>query len=119
MHNYILPVGYQLLKMNTLIDYAFLVGYTLLTFFSFIIFLDVFQAAIKTWVYILSLATGFFDAIENCFLLSTAIKEKEVYSWIYFWAVRIKWAFAILPVLLITIVLLYSLIVLFRAKQNN
>jgi hypothetical protein len=119
MHNYIFPVGYHLLQMNTIVDYAFIAGYSLLTFYSFAIFLNVFQAAIKPWVYILSLATGFLDAIENVFLLATAIKEKEVYSWIYFWAVRIKWAFSIVPVLLITIILLYSLVVLFRAKQNN
>jgi hypothetical protein len=103
--------------MNTLADYGFLLCYSLLTLFSLQLVLDVFQLPVKLWVYLLAFSTGLADAVENYFLLKTAVTQQEAFSSIYFWAVRIKWAFAIVPVLLIPIVILYSLILLLRAKQ--
>lgn len=124
MHKHIMAVGcspeccYNVLKMNTIVDYGFLVFYSLLTYFSFKLFLDVFQLTSKAWwVYILSFSAGLLDAVENYFLLTTAIEQQEEFSWIFFWAVRIKWAFAIVPVLLIPMVMLYGLILLLRVKQ--
>ena len=104
---------YYILKMNTIVDYGFLVAYSLLTFFSLKLFLDVFQISPKKWwVYVLSFGTGLLDAVENYFLLKTAIVQQEAYSPVFFWAVRIKWAFAIVPILLIPMILLYGLILL-------
>ena len=108
---------YDILYHNTLWDYGFLLSYSLLTLFSFNIFLDVFQLRLRNWVYILSFITGLLDAVENYFLLRTASLQQEQFSGIYYWAVRIKWGFAIIPALLILMVLLYSLIVLFRTRK--
>lgn len=125
MHKYIMAVGcspeccYHVLKMNTIVDYGFLISYSFLTFFSFCIFLDVFQIPMKAWVYILSFITGILDAVENYFLFQTGNNQKEFFSSLYYWVVRIKWVFALIPIILIPIVIFYSLIVLFRAKQNN
>jgi hypothetical protein len=125
MKKYIMSVGcspeccYHTLKMNTIVDYGFLISYSLLTLFSFKLFLEVFQlSAKKWWVYALSFIPGVLDAIENYFLLNTALNQQENYSVIYFWAVRIKWAFALVPVLLIPMVIIYGLILLLRVKQN-
>lgn len=100
---------YHTLLWNTIWDYGFLVAYSLLVLFSFIIFLDVFQLIIRPWVYILAFITGVLDAVENYFLLRTASLQQEQFSCVYYWAVRIKWAFAIVPVLLITMVMVYGL----------
>lgn len=108
---------YEILYHNTLWDYGFLLSYSLLTLFSFKIFLDVFQLKLRTWVYILSFITGLLDAIENYFLLRTASLQQEQFSGIYYWAVRIKWGFAIIPAFLILMVLAYSLILLFRTRK--
>jgi hypothetical protein len=123
MRTHIMAVGcspeccYHTLKMNTLVDFGFLIAYSMLTFFSLKLFLDVFQVSVKIWVYILSFITGFLDVIENYFLLKTAFEKEETYSCIFFLVVRIKWAFAIVPLLLIPMVILYSLIVLLRTKK--
>lgn len=124
MHKHIMAIGcspeccYHILKMNIIVDYGFLAAYSLLAYFSFKLFLDVFQLSSKAWwVYILSFGAGVMDAIENYFLLTTAVRQQEEFSRIFFWAVRIKWAFAIVPVLLIPMIILYGLILLLRAKQ--
>jgi hypothetical protein len=124
MHKHIMAVGcspeccYHTLKMNTIVDYGFLVSYSLLTYFSFTLFLDVFQLSAKAWwVYILSFGAGVMDAVENYFLLTTAVSQHEEFSLIFFWSVRIKWAFAIVPMLLIPMIILYGLILLLKAKQ--
>lgn len=108
---------YEILYHNTLWDYGFLLSYSLLTLFSFKIFLDVFQLKIRAWVYILSFITGLLDAVENYFLLRTGSLQQEQFSCIYYWAVRIKWGFAIIPVMLILMVIAYSLILLFRVRK--
>ncbi len=124
LHQNIMNIGnapannYYILKMNTIIDYGFIVCYSFLTFISFVLFLDVFQLPIKKWVYILSFMVGFFDVIENWFLLKTAITQQEYYSTIFFWAVRLKWAFTIMPLLLVPIVFVYGLVLLFSVKQS-
>ena len=125
MHTYIMAAGcppeqcYYLLRMNTIVDFGFLISYSLLTYFSLKLFIDVFQVSRKLWVYILSFTTGLLDSIENYFLLKTAVENQEQFSLIFFWAVRIKWAFAIVPLLLIPMVMLYGLILLLRAKQSG
>jgi hypothetical protein len=123
MSNHIMAIGlppvscYHILLMNTIVDYGFLVSYSLLTFFSFKLFLDVFQLSVKPWVYFLSFMTGLLDAIENYFLIKTALAQEEIFSPVFFWAVRIKWAAALIPLLLIPIVMLYALLLLFRARK--
>ena len=123
MHQYIMTIHahhqrcYQVLYWNTIWDYGFLISYSFLTLFSFHIFLDVFQLKIRAWVYILSFITGLLDAVENYFLIRTASLQQEQFSCIYYWAVRIKWGFAIIPAMLILMVIAYSLILLFRRRK--
>ncbi len=123
MHQYIMTIHadhqrcYQVLYWNTIGDYGFLISYSFLTLFSFHIFLDVFQLKIRAWVYVLSFITGLLDAVENYFLLRTASLQQEQFSSIYYWAVRIKWGFAIIPAMLILMVMAYSLILLFRKRK--
>ena len=109
---------YETLKMNTIVDFGFLISYSLLTFFSIKLLLDVFQVSFKPWMYVLALIAGFLDIIENSFLMMTAMAQKEVYSVVFFWAVRIKWAFAIIPMLLVPMVIVYGLFLLLRTKQR-
>lgn len=124
MHQFISTIDpdpqrcYEILYHNTLWDYGFLLCYSLLTLFSFKIFLDVFQLQLRNWVYVLSFITGLLDAVENYFLLRTASLQQEQFSSIYYWAVRIKWGFAIIPAFLILMVLAYSVILLFRTRRK-
>jgi hypothetical protein len=110
---------YHILWWNTAWDYGFLLAYSLLTLFSFIIFLDVFQLVIRPWVYVLSFITGMLDAVENYFLLCTGSLQQEQFSGIYYWAVRIKWGFAIIPILLIMMVILYGILQLLRMRKSS
>lgn len=110
---------YFILQMNTLIDFGFLVSYSLLTFFSFKLVLQVFQVATKPWVYFLSFITGLLDIIENIFLLKTGSSQREYYSDLFWWVVRIKWAFAIVAILLILIVIIYGAVILFRHRPAD
>jgi hypothetical protein len=111
--------SYRLLKMNTVVDYLFLVAYSLLGWYSLLIVLQVFEVRIKKWMYGLIFITGALDAIENIFLLRTGIRQQEAYSWLYAWAVRLKWGAAMVLVLLITVVILYALTRLWKSKGNN
>ena len=123
MRTHIMSIGcsaeccYHTLLMNTIVDFGFLVSYSLLTYVSFKLLLDVFQVSFKPWIYILSFTVGFLDIIENCFLLKTAIDQKEAYSDLFCWVVRIKWGFAIVPLLLVPMVMLYCLVLLLRTRQ--
>jgi len=111
--------SYHTLLSNTITDYVFIAAYTLLTFFSFKILLALFEVSIGGWVYILSIVTGLLDCMENNFLMSAAIRQQEEFSWLYQDIVRVKWAFAIIPITLIPVVLIYGLIIFFRNKQND
>jgi hypothetical protein len=125
MHTYIMSNDclaescYERLKFNTIADYGFIVSFSMLTLFSFKLFLDVFQINSKVWwVYVLSFITGLLDVVENYFLLKTALTQQEAFSCFFYWVVRIKWAFAIVPFLLVPIVLFYALVLLLRTKQT-
>jgi hypothetical protein len=125
LQGYILGIGcdpsccYHILKMNTIVDFGFIVAYSLLAYFSFRQLLDVFQIHFGWWVYALSFIPGLLDVIENLFLLKTGMDEQVYFSWIFSWVVRLKWAFAIVPFLLIPIVMLYILVIVFRSKAND
>lgn len=111
--------SYHTLLYNTITDYAFIASYTLLTFFSFKILLALFDVSTGGWVYIISVVTGLLDCMENNFLMNAAIRRQEEFSWLYRDIVRVKWAFAIIPITLIPVVLIYGLIIFFRNRQND
>lgn len=111
--------SYHTLLSNTVTDYIFIAAYTLLTFFSFKILLTLFDVSMGGWVYIISIVTGLLDCMENNFLMNAAIRQQEEFSWLFRDIVRVKWAFAIIPVTLIPIVFIYGLIILLRNKQND
>jgi len=109
--------SYRILYFNTLVDYFYLIAYTLLILFSFRITFDAFDIADNTLLYVLAVVPGVFDSIENIFLLQTARQQKEVLSWVYIWAVRIKWGAAIFPFMLVLIVMVYGLIIALAKRQ--
>src|ERR1700753_3867406 len=59
--------NYHLLKMNTIVDYGYLLSYSLLTLFSFKILFAVLQLRLPWWIYPLSFITGCLDSIENAY----------------------------------------------------
>lgn len=111
--------SYHTLFFNTITDYVFIAAYTLLTFFSFKILLALFDVSTGGWVYTISVVTGLLDCMENNFLMNAAIRQREEFSWLYQDIVRIKWAFAIIPITLIPVIFIYGLIILLRNQQND
>lgn len=124
MHTYIMSGAaptedaYHTLMLNTIVDFIFIIAYSLLTLFSFKILLDLFQISGGLWIYVLAFIPGIFDCVENVFLVLTAARHQEVFSRLYYYAVRIKWGFAIVPYLLILIIMIYGLVILFRTRQS-
>ncbi len=112
-------VCFHVLMNNTIVDYYFVLGYTLLTLFSFGILLDVFDLTIPGWVYVVSVMTGLFDCCENNYLMNMSIRQREDFSWLYYDIVRIKWAFSIIPFIVIPITLFYGLTLLLRNRNNQ
>lgn len=108
---------YHVLLMNTWWDFGFLTAYSLTALFSFVLFFDVFQLRLRTWVYVLALGTGLLDALENTYLLASAIQHQPKFSLFYFWVVRIKWALAVVPFLMIGMVGIYGLILLTKRSK--
>lgn len=114
------PEGcFYILKYNTIIDYVFLISFTLLLFYSCKILLTSFNYPMNSWIIVLCLATGFFDIIENYFLLKSAILNIANFSKIYFWAVRIKWIFSIVPIIIIPITFIYGLYKIIKLQIQN
>jgi hypothetical protein len=112
-------VGYHTLLLNTIVDYVYLVAYTLVILFSIKITLDALELKGNKAIYFLGILPGAMDAIENAFLITTALDHHSTISWVYVLVVRIKWAAAIPFYMLMPILMLYGLIVLFRAKQQS
>ncbi|MFM2360536.1 MAG: hypothetical protein RLY16_2529 [Bacteroidota bacterium] len=110
--------SFDVLWYNTLVDCFFLVIYTLLFYYSVKILLAGFQQAFKQWMVFLIVATGFWDIIENYFLLTTAIRQQINFSMIYFWSVRIKWMFAVLPGIIVPAAILFGIFQLLK-KVNR
>lgn len=108
---------YHVLLMNTWWDFGFLTAYSFTALFSFVLFFDVFQLRVRSWVYVLAFSTGLLDALENTYLLATAIHHQEKFSLFYFWVVRIKWALAVVPFLMILMTILYGLILLTKRSR--
>lgn len=110
---------FYILKYNTIIDYVFILAFTFLLFYSFKILLTSFSYRINSWIIILCLATGFFDIIENYFLLKSAILNIANFSQIFLWAVRIKWIFSIVPIIIIPITFIYVLYKIIKHQIQN
>jgi len=113
------PDPYHRLFLNTVVDYGYLLAYTLVIIFSVIITLDALQLKPGKWIYAFCVLPGLMDSIENAYLIATAVKGQPAISWFYVTVVRIKWATAIPFYLLFVVVLIYGLILLFRANQTS
>ncbi len=109
--------SYIILKYNTIIDFVFIAAFTLLTYYSAKIMLAYHNYPMKLFMVVLCGVTGFFDIIEDYFLLSSALEHSANFSLIYFWAVRIKWAFSVIPIVVIPITIFYGLVNLFRRRK--
>lgn len=110
--------AYHLLLYNTIVDYGYILAYTSLILFSIKITLDGLEMQGARWFYWLGVLPGAMDAIENGFLIQTALKQQETISWLYVFVVRAKWGAGILFYMLVPMVMLYGLIILFRARQQ-
>jgi len=115
------PVAsYSILKMNTLADYGFIIGYSMLTLFSLKLLLNGLELKNNSWwVYAIAFATGFWDSIENIYLLKSSIQQQACFSSLFFWSVRIKWGFSIIVFLLVPFISIYGFILSTRSKQEN
>lgn len=110
--------SFMILKYNTIVDFGFIAFYTLLAYYSCRIIMAYHNAPVKLWALVLCSITGFFDIIENYFLLKSAFVHKADFSLIYFWAVRIKWLFSLVLVVVIPITIFYGLVKLFRHQKQ-
>ena len=113
------PDPYHRLFLNTVVDYGYLLAYTLVIIFSVLITLDALELKAGKWIYALCVLPGVMDSIENAYLIATAVKQQPAISWFYVTVVRIKWAAAIPFYLLFVVVLVYGLVLLFRARQTS
>lgn len=110
---------FYILKFNTLIDCLFLIVYSLLFYFSIKILFTKIKLSLRSWMLVLIVATGFWDLIENYYLVTTAFRQEINFSMVYFWAVRIKWMFAVLPALAVTTTVLLGIYQLIRKLANH
>ena len=113
------PDAYRRLLFNTIVDYVFLISYTLVIVLSIRITLNALELKDNKWIYSLGILPGVMDAIENSYLIATALNQRPTISEFYVIVVRIKWAAAIPFYLLFLVVAAYGLVILFRANQSG
>lgn len=111
--------AYQRLLQNTIVDYVYLLAYTLVLIFSVVLTLDALELKTSKWMFAICILPGLMDLIENAYLIATAVNQQPSISWFYVLVVRIKWAVAIPFFMLFPVVVIYGLVILFRARQTT
>ncbi len=112
------------LETNTFIDFLFMIAYTALFYFSGRVVYDLLQFSSRKLLFILFLPL-IFDLIENLLLLQMLDKTPADYLSFttFYYAVRLKWLFAIPGVIVFLVVLIYHLYALldliYEAKKKN
>lgn len=98
------------LLANTYLDFAFMLAYTALFYFSGRVVYDLLQFHTRKLLFILFLPL-FFDVIENLLLLQMLGKApKDYFSFgTFYYAVRLKWFFAVPGTIVTLLVLFYHL----------
>ena len=103
---------YNPLYNNTLLDFGYMLAYTLLFYFSGLVLWDLLEFRQRRWLAGLLLPL-LFDLVENVLLLQMIGRPPEQYCCfeLFAIAVRLKWAFAIPGAILTIIVLMYQMYV--------
>lgn len=98
------------LQQNTYIDFFFILAYTALFYFSGRVVYDLLQFATQKLLFLLFLPL-LFDVIENLLLLQMLDKAPEDYFsfCLFYYAVRLKWLFAIPGTIVVLLVVFYHL----------
>ena len=106
------------LQANTLLDFLFVVVYTLLFLVSLKVSALSLQTDLKKRYYVICLLPGFFDIIENVSLLDLLDHRRaSSFEWFYT-AVRVKWALVIPFILMVLSILLYYALIIFGKTIN-
>ena len=101
----------NVLNNNTLLDFGFMVGYTLAFYFSGRIICDLLEFRWRKWLFVL-LLPFVFDFAENLLLLhSMKNGVSDINFTAFYIAVRLKWLLVIPAFLLLITVALYQLYV--------
>jgi len=112
------------LERNTYIDFLFMIGYTALFYFSGRVVYDLLQFTSRKLLFILFFPL-IFDLVENVLLLQMLGKSSVDYLSFstFYYAVRLKWLFAIPGTIVLIITLFYHLYALldriYEAKKKN
>lgn len=92
----------QWLRLNTLLDFLFILTYTALFFFAVKGLLDLF-GAVPNYLLLLGVASlpGFLDVVENTFILQFLNRDFSTsYFEVYYWCVHFKWVLVAVFILL-------------------
>jgi hypothetical protein len=92
----------QWLRVNTLLDFVFILTYTALFFFALKGLLDLF-GAVPNYLLLLGVASlpGVLDVVENIFILQFLDRDFSTsYFEVYYWCVHVKWTLVVIFILL-------------------
>lgn len=112
------------LETNTYVDFLFMIAYTGLFYFSGRVVYDLLQFSSRKLLFILFFPI-IFDLIENLLLLQMLDKSPADYLSFttFYYAVRLKWLFAIPGVIVFLVVLIYHIYALldriYEAKEKS
>src|SRR5688500_10695468 len=90
------------LRINTQIDFLFLLTYTSLFLFGLKGLLESYgNKKERNWMLLLALVPGILDAVENVFILNFLNRDFSTpYYNVYYWVVHLKWGLVAIFVLL-------------------
>ncbi len=99
------------IKCNTLYDFAFIITYSVLFYFSYRVFQSSMRIPVNRVLILICLVPGVLDIIENVLLLNLLNQSDSNWLFNAFWVVvRAKWTFVIPFVLINFTILIYYLI---------
>lgn len=108
----------QWLRLNTQLDFAFLLSYSLVFYFALVYWLSKIPAA-RDWsqVPLLAFIPGVLDVVENLFILNFLNNDFTTkYFSLYYWCVHIKWG--LIPFLLLPSLGLLALVIYKKVKSS-
>ncbi len=94
----------DVLLNNLCLDFAFIIAYSFLFYYSFKVFFELLNINNKNSLLLIFFIPGIFDAIENLLTIAM-INGKDVSFTLYYCVVRIKW-FLFIPNIIIVLVIL-------------
>ena len=109
-------VHLQWLRLNTQLDFVFILTYSMLFYFALVFWISKIPAA-KDWsqVPLLAFIPGLLDVVENLFILRFLNHDFSTTNFsLYYWCVHIKWG--LIPFLLIPTLGLLALLIYKKIK---